>query len=86
MVILARYFQARMDLPEKKSHVESGLNKRDRATGGFSGVYTHRKPDKKNLLPGLCFVALSNSFTSIAIVSNIVPCTSNFAHFWEALE
>ena len=32
--------------PEKKYHLESGLNQRDRATGGFSGVYTHRKPGK----------------------------------------
>ena len=36
-----------MDLPKKKSHLESGLNQRDRATGGFVGVYTHRKPGKK---------------------------------------
>ena len=35
-----------MDLPKKKSHLESGLNQRDRATGGFVGVYTHRKPGK----------------------------------------
>ena len=32
--------------PEKKSHLESGLNQRDRATGGFVVVYTHRKPGK----------------------------------------
>ena len=31
----------------KKPHLESGLNQRDRATGGFVGVYTHRKPGKK---------------------------------------
>ena len=36
-----------MDLPKKKSHLESILNQRDRATGGFVGVYTHRKPGKK---------------------------------------
>ena len=35
-----------MDLPKKKFHFESGLNQRDRATGGFVGVYTHRKPGK----------------------------------------
>ena len=32
--------------PEKKSHLEPGLNQRDRATGGFVRVYTHRKPGK----------------------------------------
>ena len=32
--------------PEIESHLESRLNQRDRATGGFSGVYTHRKPGK----------------------------------------
>ena len=35
-----------MDLPKKKFHLESGLNQRDRATGGFCGNYTHRKPGK----------------------------------------
>ena len=30
-----------------KPHLESGLNKRDRATGAFSGAHTHRKPGKK---------------------------------------
>ena len=35
-----------MDLPEKKSHLESGLNQRDRATGGFVEFYTHQKPGK----------------------------------------
>ena len=44
---LASHFRASIDLPKKKSHLESGLNKRDRATGGFVGVYTHRKPGKK---------------------------------------
>ena len=38
----------------KKPHLESGLNKRDRATGGFSGVYTHRKPGKKIYCRGFC--------------------------------
>ena len=38
--------------PEKKYHLESGLNQRDRATGGFVGVYTHRKPGKM----GLCLI------------------------------
>ena len=34
--LLASHFRARMDLPKKtKSHLESGLNQRDRATGGF---------------------------------------------------
>ena len=32
--------------PEKKCHLESGLNQRDRATAGFVRVYTHRKPGK----------------------------------------
>ena len=32
--------------PEKKCHSESGLNQRDRATGGFVGVCTHRKPGR----------------------------------------
>ena len=40
------YFRARVDLPKKKYHLESGLNQRDRATGGFVGVYTDRKPGK----------------------------------------
>ena len=31
---------------KKKYHLESGLNQRDRATGGFVGLYTHRKPGK----------------------------------------
>ena len=31
MVILASHFRARMDLPKKKPHLESGLNQRDRA-------------------------------------------------------
>ena len=38
--------RARMDLPEKKFHLESGLNQRDRATGGFCRNCTHRKPRK----------------------------------------
>ena len=46
LVILASHFRARMDLPKKKSHLESGLNQRDRATGGFCRNYTHRKPIK----------------------------------------
>ena len=44
--LLASHFRARMDLPKKKSHLESGLNQRGRATGGFVRVYTHRKPGK----------------------------------------
>ena len=34
-----------MDVP-KKSQLGSCLDKRDRATGGFSGDYNHRKPSK----------------------------------------
>ena len=40
--------------PGKKPQFESGLNQQVRATGGFGEVYTHRKPGKKNLRPGLC--------------------------------
>ena len=29
-----------MDLPEEENQMESGLNQRDRATGGFGGVHT----------------------------------------------
>ena len=34
---------------KKKYQSGSGLNQRDRATGGFVGVYTHRKPGKKKI-------------------------------------
>ena len=46
LVILASHFQTRMDAPKKKSHLESGLNQRDRATCGFGPNETHRKLGK----------------------------------------
>ena len=51
-----------MDLPKKKSHSEPGLNKRDRATGGFSEVYTHQKPGKKFYCRGFSIIMKSTSF------------------------
>ena len=47
LVILASHFRARRWTSRKKSHLESRLNQRDRATGGFVRVYTHRKPGIK---------------------------------------
>ena len=42
LVIFASHFRARMDLPEKKFHLESGLNQRDRTkklyVGGCAGA------------------------------------------------
>ena len=46
MVNLAGHFRARMDLPKKKSHLESGLNQRDQATAGFGRDRSHGKPSK----------------------------------------
>ena len=34
--------------PERKRHLGSGLNQRDRGTRGFDHDQTHRKPDKKD--------------------------------------
>ena len=44
MSMFAPHFRGRVDLPEKKYHLESGLNQRDRATAGFGRDRSHGKP------------------------------------------
>ena len=66
LVILPSHFQTRLDAPKKKSQSGSCLHHRDRATVDFGGVYTHRKPGKNFLLPGV-----SVSLGSVCKTSNL---------------
>ena len=61
-VVYLDFFESlRPTLPEKKKpHLESGLNQRDRATDGFVGVYTHRKPGTHKKIYRRGFITSSN--------------------------
>ena len=51
LVVLASHFRSRMDPPEKKYHMESGLDQRDEAAAGFirqTNPETQMEPGKKN--------------------------------------
>ena len=46
LVVLASHFRARTDLPKKKSHLESGLNQRDRAKSAAPPIKSFVKTTK----------------------------------------
>ena len=54
LVILASHFRTRVETP-KKCHLRPCLHQPEKATIGFGGVYTHRKPEARRnfLLPGV---------------------------------